>query len=167
MPQPETDLARLHADLRELGATVAIAESLTGGLLCAELTRTPGASSTVRGGIVVYATDLKTTLTGVPAELIAARGPVDRDVALALSHGVRARLGATYGLGVTGVAGPEPQGGRPVGTVFLALVGPDGETVAERSFDGDRAVIRALTVAEAVGLLSRECREAITALRSL
>ena len=164
MPQPETDLAQLHADLRELGATVAIAESLTGGLLCAELTRTPGASNTVRGGIVVYATDLKTTLAGVPAELIAARGPVDRDVALALSHGVRAHLGATYGLGVTGVAGPEPQGGRPVGTVFLALV---GETVAERSFHGDRAAIRALTVAEAVDLLSRECREAITALRSL
>jgi len=92
---------------------------------------------------------------------------VDRDVVLALCHGVRAHLGATYGLGVTGVAGPEPQGGRPVGTVFLALVGPDGETVAERSFHGDRAAIRALTVAEAVDLLSRECREAITALRSL
>ena len=167
MPQPETDLARLHADLYELGATVAIAESLTGGLLCAELTRTPGASNTVRGGIVVYATDLKSTLAGVPAELIAARGPVDRDVALALSHGVRTRLGATYGLGVTGVAGPEPQGAQPVGTVFLALVGPDSETVAERSFHGDRTAIRALAVAEAVDLLSRECRAAITALRSL
>ena len=163
----ETDLAQLHADLRELHATVAIAESLTGGMLCAELTRTPGASSTVRGGLVVYATDLKTTLAGVPAELIAARGPVDRDVALALGHGVRTRLEATYGLGVTGVAGPEPQGGRAVGTVFLALVGPDGETVAERTFRGDRAAIRAATVAAAVGLLSRECREAITALRSL
>ncbi len=167
MPAAEPELAQLHADLRELGATVAVAESLTGGLLCAELTRTPGASSTVRGGIVVYATDLKTALAGVPAELIAARGPVDREVALALGHGVRARLDATYGIGVTGVAGPDRQGERPIGTVFLAVVGPAGETVAQREFPGDREAIRAAAVADAVDLLRRECREAITALRSL
>jgi nicotinamide-nucleotide amidase len=167
VPPAEQDLAEIHADLRALGATVATAESVTGGLLCAELTRTPGASVTVRGGIVVYATDLKTALAGVPAELIAARGPVDPDVALALGHGVRTRLRATYGLGVTGVAGPDSQGGRSVGTVFLALVGPDGETVAERNFPGDRAAIRAAAVVDAVDLLRRECREAITALRSL
>jgi nicotinamide-nucleotide amidase len=167
VPAADDALARIHADLRELGATVAVAESLTGGLLCAELTRTPGASSTVRGGVVVYATDLKATLAGVPAELLAARGPVDRDVVLALGHGVRTRLGATYGLGVTGVAGPEPQGGQPVGTVFFALVGPGGETIAERELHGDRAAIRAAAVAHAVDLLGRECRAAITALRSL
>jgi nicotinamide-nucleotide amidase len=162
-----TDLAGLHADLRELGATVAVAESLTGGLLTAALTATPGASETVRGGLVVYATDLKAALAGVPADLLAERGPVDPDVVLALARGVRTRLHATYGLGVTGVAGPDPQDGKPVGTVFLAIAGPEDETVAERAFSGDRATIRAAAVAATLDVLKRECTEAITSLRSL
>jgi nicotinamide-nucleotide amidase len=126
------DPARLHARLSQLGATVAVAESLTGGLLCAALTDPPGASSTVRGGLVVYATDLKAALAGVSEALLAQRGPVDREVALALAHGARTRLRATYGVGVTGVAGPEPQDGRPVGTVFAAVAGPRGAAVREQ-----------------------------------
>jgi nicotinamide-nucleotide amidase len=161
------ELAGLHADLRELGATVAIAESLTGGLLTAALTATPGASLTVRGGLVVYATELKAALAGVPDRLLEERGAVDPDVALALARGARARLGATYGLGVTGVAGPDPQDGKPVGTVFLALAGPAEETVAERSFAGDRASIRSAAVVAMIDILKRECATAITALRSL
>ncbi len=161
------ELAPLHAELTALRATVAVAESLTGGLLTAALTATPGASATVRGGLVVYATDLKTTLAGVDAALLERRGAVDPDIALALARGVRARLGATYGLGVTGVAGPDPQDEKPVGTVFIALAGPDDETLAERSFTGDRAAIRRAAVATAVELLKRECDAAITALRSL
>lgn len=161
------ELAPLHADLRELGATVAVAESLTGGLLTAALTDTPGASVTVRGGLVVYATPLKASLAGVPAPLLEERGAVDPDVALALARGVRSRLGATYGLGVTGVAGPDPQDGRDVGTVFLALAGPEDETVAERALSGDRAEIRAGAVRAALDVLKRECASAITALRSL
>lgn len=172
MSLPRTDrdhaveLAPLHADLRTLGATVAVAESLTGGLLSAALTATPGASVTVRGGLVVYATDLKAALAGVPADLLAERGPVDPDVALALARGARVRLGATYGLGVTGVAGPDPQHGQAVGTVFLALAGPRGETVAERSLQGDRGAIRAAAVEAVLEILKRECASAITALRS-
>jgi nicotinamide-nucleotide amidase len=162
-----TELTSLHADLRELGATVAIAESLTGGLLTAALTATPGASLTVRGGLVVYATELKTALAGVPAQLLHERGAVDPDVAVALARGARSRLGATYGLGITGVAGPDPQDGKPVGTVFLALAGPADETVAERSFAGDRAAIRADAVRAMLDILKRECAAAITALRSL
>jgi nicotinamide-nucleotide amidase len=162
-----TSLAPVHADLRELGATVAVAESLTGGLLTAALTATPGASETVRGGLVVYATDLKATLASVPADLIAERGAVDPDVALALARGVRARLAATYGLGVTGVAGPDPQDGKQVGTVFLAIAGPQDETVAERAFTGDRASIRTAAVDATLDVLKRECANAITALRSL
>jgi nicotinamide-nucleotide amidase len=162
-----TELAALHADLRELGATVAIAESLTGGLLTAALTATAGASFTVRGGLVVYATDLKAALAGVPAELLDERGAVDPDVALALARGARARLGATYGLGLTGVAGPEPQDGKAVGTVFLGLAGPVDETVAERGFGGDRAAIRSAAVEAMLDILKRECATAITALRSL
>lgn len=161
------EAAALHADLRELGATVAIAESLTGGLLTAALTATPGASLTVRGGLVVYATDLKAALAGVPAQLLDDRGAVDPDVALALARGARARLGATYGLGVTGVAGPDPQDGKAVGTVFLALAAPADETVAERDFGGDRAAIRVAAVDAMLDILKRECAAAITALRSL
>jgi nicotinamide-nucleotide amidase len=160
-------LAALHADLRELEATVAVAESLTGGLLTAALTDTPGASATVRGGLVVYATPLKASLAGVPAQLLAERGAVDPDVAVALARGARSRLDATYGLGVTGVAGPDPQDGKPVGTVFVALAGPDGEVVAERALAGDRAAIRVGAVAAALDVLKRECATAITTLRSL
>ncbi|MBV9593253.1 MAG: CinA family protein [Actinobacteria bacterium] len=159
------ELSRLHDQLRQLSATVAVAESLTGGLLCATLTRTPGASSTVRGGLVVYATELKATLAGVRPELLGERGPVDPDVALELARGVRQRLGATFGLGVTGVAGPDPQGGQPVGTVFVAVAGPEESTVAERAFTGDRDEIREAAVEGAVALLNRECGRLITALR--
>jgi nicotinamide-nucleotide amidase len=160
------ELAHLHVELTELGATVAVAESLTGGALTAALTATPGASATVRGGLVVYATDLKASLAGVPDPLLAERGAVDRDVALALARGVRERLAATYGLGITGVAGPTPQDGKPVGTVFIGLAGPAGESLAERDLVGDRTAVRAAAVDAAVELLKRECARAITALRS-
>lgn len=162
-----TELVPLHADLRDLGATVAVAESLTGGLLTAALTETPGASLTVRGGLVVYATPLKASLAGVPAPLLEERGPVDPDVALALARGARSRLSATYGVGVTGVAGPDPQDGKPVGTVYVALAGPEDQTVAERALAGDRAAIRAGAVRTAIDILKRECQAAITSLRSL
>jgi nicotinamide-nucleotide amidase len=104
----------------------------------------------------VYATDLKSTLADVPQRLLAERGPVDGDVAVALARGARARLRATVGVGVTGVAGPDPQDGVAVGTVFLAVSGPHGETVAERQFQGGRAEIREQAVAVALQLLERE-----------
>jgi nicotinamide-nucleotide amidase len=154
----EVDVAAMLARFRQAAATVAVAESLTGGLLTAALTDVPGASATVRGGLVVYATDLKASLAGVPASLLAERGPVDCDVALELARGVRARLRAVVGVGVTGVAGPDPQDGVAVGTVFLAVSGPTGETVAERQFPGDRAAIRAQAVEVALRLLDRESR---------
>src|SRR6266480_3056648 len=100
----------LHA-LVERGETLAVAESLTGGLLAATLVDVPGASKAFRGGLVVYATDLKHRLAGVPESLLAERGPVDPDVALALAAGARHACGADWGLATTGVAGPEPQGG--------------------------------------------------------
>lgn len=151
------DLADLHARLRSLGATVAVAESLTGGLLCAALTETPGASSTVRGGLVVYATELKHDLAGVPAELLAEHGAVHPEVARWLARGVRSRLGATFGVGVTGVAGPDPQDGQPPGTVFAAVAGPAGEVVHPARFDGDRHAVRAQAVQMCLQALSSEC----------
>lgn len=142
------------AALRARGATVAVAESLTGGLLTAALTEPAGASATVRGGLVVYATDLKASLAGVPAPLLDAQGPVSPDVAGALAAGARDRLDATYGLSVTGVAGPDPQGGAAVGTVFVGLAGPGGGEVRRLVLPGDRAAIRAATVRAALDLLA-------------
>lgn len=148
-----TDPAAVHALLRARGETVAVAESLTGGLLCAALTDTPGASATFRGGLVVYATDLKARLAGVPAPLLQAHGAVSLDVAAALAGGVRDRLGASYGLGLTGVAGPDPQDGVPVGTVYLGLATPHGGQVRRLELPGDRAAVRAAAVAAALDLL--------------
>jgi nicotinamide-nucleotide amidase len=142
-------------------ATVAVAESLTGGLLTAALTEPAGASRAVRGGLVVYATELKAILAGVPVPLLAAEGPVSPDVAAALAAGARDRLGATYGLGVTGVAGPDPQGGRPVGTVFVGLAGPGHGAVRELSLTGDRSAIRAAAVTAALDLLLSALRERV------
>ncbi len=150
-------LAELHAALWARHQTVAVAESLTGGLLAGELTRTPGASASFRGGLVVYATDLKSRLAGVSESLLAECGAVDPKVAIELARGVRERLSASWGVGVTGVAGPEPQDGRSVGTVFVGIVGPrDGalhESVSELNLAGDRNTIRSETVEQAVALL--------------
>jgi len=153
----------VHRLLAERGQTVAAAESLTGGLIGAELTAMPGSSATYVGGEITYATDLKHELLGVPAELLREHGAVHPDVAAAMAVGVRDRLGASYGLAVTGVAGPEPQDGRSVGTVFLAVAGPGTPPTvtgprlpvpgAGREI---RAVIRRMTVVHALDLLRRE-----------
>jgi nicotinamide-nucleotide amidase len=104
---PDAPVAvRMHAALLARSETVAAAESLTAGLFCATLATVPGASATLRGGVVVYATDLKTELAGVPADLLERHGPVSPQTAEALAEGVRARCGATWGVGLTGVAGP-------------------------------------------------------------
>ncbi len=160
MTEPELAqrLAELHRLLREQQQTVAVAESLTGGLLAAALTSTAGASATFRGGLVVYASDLKARLLGVSQSLLAEQGAVAPQVALELARGVRGRLSASWGIGVTGVAGPQPQDGKDVGTVFLSVVGPGPEhsveTISELNLSGDRNMIRAQTVEQAVALLA-------------
>ena len=113
-PDPDAP-ARLHRALLARDETVAAAESLTAGLFCATLATVPGASATLRGGVVVYATELKTALAGVPVDLLAAHGPVSPEAAAALADGVRARCGASWGLGLTGVAGPDPVDGHGPG----------------------------------------------------
>lgn len=135
-------LARFVRLLKEREATVATAESLTGGLVGATLTDVPGISAVYRGGVVVYATDLKASLAGVPEDLLTAVGPVHPDTAEALAVGVRERLGATYGLATTGVAGPDPQAGIEAGTVYVAAAGPTKVEVRKLSLSGDRAAIR-------------------------
>nr|WP_201299552.1 CinA family protein [Aeromicrobium sp. 9AM] len=132
--------------LRSAGATVATAESLTGGLLCATLVSVSGASDVVRGGVVAYAPGLKTELLGVDADLLAREGTVTSDVALAMARGVRDRLGATYGLSTTGVAGPGPSEGKPAGTVHVAVAGPADVWTTQLGLTGDRDTIRSQTV---------------------
>ncbi len=140
----ELDVAAAAAvhELVERRQTMATAESLTGGLVAATVVEIPGVSAVYRGGMVVYATELKHSLAGVPADLLAERGPVDPDVARELAVGVRDRCGADWGLATTGVAGPEPQDGVPVGTVYVAVAGPDGATVRELRLKGNRADVR-------------------------
>ena len=148
------DLAGQVLDrLRAGGQTVAVAESLTGGLLSAALTDVPGASAAFRGGMVTYATELKTVLLGVDALMLARHGAVYPPVAVAMADGVRARLGATYGLATTGVAGPEPADGQPVGTAHIAVSVADDTVVRTIALTGDRQQIRRLTVEHALGLL--------------
>jgi nicotinamide-nucleotide amidase len=135
---------------------VAAAESLTAGLFCATLATVPGASATLRGGVVVYATDLKTRLAGVPADLLAVHGPVSPETAAALAEGVRERCAATWGIGLTGVAGPDPVDGHAPGRVYLGIAGARRTDVVELDLPGARAAVRAAAVGAAVeGLLER------------
>ena len=124
-------------------ATLAVAESCTGGLIAERISRVSGASRSFLGGAVVYADALKTAFADVPAELIAEHGAVSAPVAEALAKGIRKRTGATLGLGVTGIAGPT--GGtetKPVGLVYISLSDPQKTEVVERTFRGDRQRIR-------------------------
>lgn len=149
-PVPAAGVVHALVDRRQ---TVATAESLTGGLIAAALVEVAGVSAAYRGGFVVYATDLKHELAGVPGDLLAERGPVDPDVAVALARGARERCGADWGLATTGVAGPEPQDGVPVGKVYVAVAGPGVADVRELEIDGGRAAVREGSVTAALSLL--------------
>ena len=161
MSSPAADVVRL---LRVRGETVAVAESLTGGLVAAEITSVPGASQVFRGSVTAYATALKHELLGVDADLLATRGAVDAQVAAQMAAGVRKALGADWGIATTGVAGPEPQDGQPVGTVFVAVDGPfgpdsgsaGGGKVEPLRLNGDRAEIRMESVRSVLALLLKQ-----------
>ena len=148
--------ADLVARLRGLGHTVATAESLTAGMVAAELTSVPGSSAVLRGGLIVYATDLKAQLAGVDRELLRRHGAVHPDVAAQLATGARKRCGATWGLGLTGVAGPDPQDGVAPGTVYVAVAGPPGVEVRRLLLVGGRQDVRAGSVTAVLDLL-RDC----------
>ncbi|MFF9819651.1 CinA family protein [Streptomyces sp. NPDC014006] len=161
MTFPATDVVRL---LTVRGESLAVAESLTGGLVAAEITAVPGASKAFRGSVTAYATALKQELLGVDATLLAERGAVDAQVAAQMAAGVRKALGADWGIATTGVAGPEPQDGQPVGTVFVAVDGPRGRDsgcagggkVEPLRLNGDREEIRRESVRSVLVLLLKE-----------
>ncbi|MGY1497144.1 CinA family protein [Streptomyces sp. QTS52] len=161
-------MSSVAADVVELltvrGETLAVAESLTGGLVAAEITSVPGASKAFRGAVTAYATELKHQVLGVDAALLATRGAVDPQVAAQMAVGVRRILGADWGIATTGVAGPEPQDGQPVGTVFVAVAGPraadsgfeGGGKVTSLRLNGSRAEIRKESVRSVLALLLGE-----------
>jgi nicotinamide-nucleotide amidase len=120
-----------------------------------------GASVAVRGGVVAYSTDAKASVLGVDEELLAARGAVDPEVAREMAEGARRMLRADWGVATTGVAGPEPQDGMPVGRVYVAVAGPDGTLVDELALSGDRREIRDAAVGAALAMLVR-CLDATT-----
>lgn len=157
MTVPDPVAPELIAVLAERGETVATAESLTAGLVCAALTEVPGSSAVVRGGLVVYATDLKARLAGVDPVLLADHGAVHPEVAAQLAAGARDRCGADWGLGLTGVAGPAAQDGVAPGVVYIGLSGDGTRTVRTHRFEGDRRAVRTKAVRAALELLWEEC----------
>jgi nicotinamide-nucleotide amidase len=153
-PKAVDALARqAAAALEDADATVATAESLTGGLLGAALTAVAGVSRSYRGGVIAYATDAKTALLGVPEEMLRDDGAVASSTAAAMAKGVRQRLSAGYGIATTGVAGPDPAEGKPAGTVYVAVAGPSGARTALHQLGGDRDQVRRSACAVALALL--------------
>lgn len=152
--------ASIIASLTARSLTIAVAESLTGGLLTAGLVRIPGASAVLRGGIVAYDSEVKATLLGVDAQLLNEHGPVHPDVAAQMASGVRAALAvagvpARIGLATTGVAGPDPQDGQAPGTVYLGFAIGDDVWTRMLRLTGDREAIRAGAVSESLRELQR------------
>lgn len=147
--------AQLVKALTERGWTLGIAESLTGGALAAEIVSVPGASATLLGGVVAYATPVKASLLHVDIALLDAQGPVHAQVAEQMAVGVCTTVGvdgasADFGISTTGVAGPDSPDGQPVGTVYIGVSSPGGSRRFAFLFEGDRASIRSQTVDAAI-----------------
>lgn len=150
-----TDLdTRVHLLLRAAGHTIATAESLTGGRLAVHFTDVPGASETYLGGVVTYATEVKSSVLDVPGELIEEHGVVSAECAKAMATGARALTGATYGVSTTGVAGPTEQEGKEPGTVFVGISGPGLLEAIELDLDGGREEVQEQTCVKALEALA-------------
>lgn len=159
-----SDTTSLVAALRKRGWTLGIAESLTGGALAAEIVGVAGASKVLLGAVVAYATPLKGSLLNVDAQLLREHGPVHPRVAEQMALGIRRTVTAAgrpadVGISTTGIAGPDSPDGQPVGTVHIGVVSPVGLRVASFVFAGDRASIRAQSVAAAISLTREQVRE--------
>ena len=144
--------------LFERGETLAVAESLTGGLVAAALTDSPGASRVFRGGVVVYASESKVSLLGINQELIEQHCLVSREVAEAMALAIRERFTSTWGIATTGVAGPGPHQGVPAGEVWIAVSGPTNLSEHLALGDLGRSEVRNGAVTGALALLSRILR---------
>lgn len=145
--------------LRATDDTLATCESLTAGMLAGTIAQVPGASAVLRGGLVVYATDLKHRLAGVDAALLTERGPIDPEVAAQMAVGAAKQCQASMGAACTGVAGPDEQEGKPVGLVYTAVSRGDEVIVAEHRFPGSRAEIRKATVDALLSAVCAACAQ--------
>lgn len=162
---PIDDAAAVHTLLRARSATLATAESLTGGQLAARITAVPGASETYVGGVITYATELKLALLGVPRQLVLEHGVVSGECARAMASGARTLTGADYAIATTGVAGPGEQEGKPAGTVYVAVAGPGLVQVVALELAGERASVQERTCAEGLSVLAEILRQEETPLR--
>jgi nicotinamide-nucleotide amidase len=163
----ETMASVLGDRLRDTGATLAVAESCTGGLIGKMITDVPGASGYFRGGVLAYDNGVKQSALGVSEEALIAHGAVSEPVARQMAEGVREHIGADWGVGVTGIAGPE--GGteeKPVGLVFIGVAGPDGADVHRHVFPGDREYVRIRTALAAMNYVRVGAAKAKTAERT-
>ena len=156
---PVDPLAReLGALLKKGRMTLSVAESCTGGLLASLVTDQPGSSAYFMGGVVAYADEVKRAQLGVPATLLTRHGAVSREVALAMAEGVRTRLGTTLAASITGIAGPDAEGSKPVGLTYIAIATPRGTTCDEYMFSGDRWSNRRQAAGQALRLLIEAVR---------
>lgn len=154
----------LSQKLSDRGLSLAVAESLTAGLVCAELASTPGASKFLLGGVVCYQDDVKIQQLGVSADLLAKRTAIDSEVAMQLALGVRANFAAdcsrgvnqVIGISTTGVAGPDPVGDKPVGLVYIGIASAFGVRAVALNLSGSRSEIRAATVSWALSAIEDE-----------
>jgi nicotinamide-nucleotide amidase len=146
--------------LRKHPATIAVADSVTGGMLAERITSVPGSSDYFTGGFVTYTNRMKSDLLGVPEELLLEHGAVSQETAEAMAAGTRRRTGATYAIAITGVAGPSTGGeNAPVGMVYIGLADANGCHVNHRQFLGDRTRIRSFATQMALDMLRRRCTQ--------
>lgn len=145
------------ADVVELldahGLTLATAESLTAGAVAARVADISGASRVLRGGVVAYQNDIKADVLGVDPTRLESHGAVDEQVSIQMADGARRRLGAAVGVATTGVAGPQPHQGQPVGTVWIAVTTAEAQRASLCHFYGDRAAVRQASVDAALNLI--------------
>lgn len=149
--EPPAELVEL---LKDLGATLATAESLTGGRVAARVTNVPGSSAVYAGGVVSYQTPVKVEVLGVAQATVDEHGVVSAECAREMAAGARRLLGTTYAVSTTGVAGPERQEDKEVGTVFVGVAGPAGVEAVQLALDGDRSTIQEATVDRALSALA-------------
>jgi nicotinamide-nucleotide amidase len=150
--------AEIVETLTSRGESLSIAESLTGGALSLAIVDIPGASHVLRGTVIAYATEIKIRELAVPSDLIDSDGVVSESVALAMAEGVRSRMGTTWAISATGVAGPGAHDGTPAGTVWIAIIGPEVRESVKLALEGDRVAVRRGAVESALGVFARILR---------
>lgn len=162
-PKALDRVARVGEALKRRGWRLAVAESCTGGLLGHHLTNVPGSTAYFLGGVIAYRNEIKTRLLNVREETLARFGAISPQAAQEMAEGVRRLFQADLALAITGVAGPDPEEGKPPGEIYVALAGPQGVQVRRVTGGSDRLENKARAVEAALGLLETALEEPVTA----